>query len=183
EYFAKVLNAPNWIGINIEIDGVPLDLASCSQVMDFKRELNMREGWLRRSFVATLANSLEVEVVATRFLSLAKDELGAIRYGLTLINGDAEVVFRPYIDAGIHNMDSNWDDKFWNTTKVEQEGNSAFINSHTMKTEFRVCTFMKAQLTYRDSTREIPDTQSKGELSAAIGFAQRLERGDQASRP
>src|SRR5690606_33989409 len=77
----------------------------------------------------------------------------------------------------IHNMDSNWDDKFWNTTKVEQEGNSAFINSHTMKTEFRVCTFMKAQLTYRDSTREIPDTQSKGELSAALGFAQRLERG------
>ena len=25
EYFAKVLNAPNWIGINIIVDGEPLD--------------------------------------------------------------------------------------------------------------------------------------------------------------
>src|SRR5690606_1579533 len=177
EYFAKVLNAPNWIGIDIEIDGVPLDLASCSRVTDFNRELNMREGWLRRSFVATLPNALEVEVVATRFLSLAKDELGAIRYGLTMINGDAEVVFKPYIDAGIQNVDSNWDDKFWNTTKVELEGNSAYIHSHTMKTEFRVCTFMQAHLNYNGRKREQPDTQSKGELSAALGFAQRLEKG------
>ena len=29
EYFAKVLNAPNWIGINIRIAGIPLDLNKC----------------------------------------------------------------------------------------------------------------------------------------------------------
>ncbi len=30
EYFAKVLNAPNWIGIDIEINGEMLDLNACS---------------------------------------------------------------------------------------------------------------------------------------------------------
>jgi maltose phosphorylase len=29
-YFAKVLNAPNWIGIDIEINGESLDLNTCT---------------------------------------------------------------------------------------------------------------------------------------------------------
>jgi maltose phosphorylase len=42
EYFAKVLNAPNWIGINIEINGEQLDLNTCIAIADFIRELNMK---------------------------------------------------------------------------------------------------------------------------------------------
>src|SRR6478672_3424712 len=42
EYFAKVLNAANWIGIDINIDGEQLDLAKCN-VTNFRRELNMKE--------------------------------------------------------------------------------------------------------------------------------------------
>ncbi len=62
EYFAKVLNAPNWIGINVTINNEQLDLFACKNIKDFRRELNMKEGWLSRSFVATLQNDIEVEV-------------------------------------------------------------------------------------------------------------------------
>jgi maltose phosphorylase len=48
EYFAKVLNAPNWIGIDIEINGESLDLNTCTAVKNFRRELNMKEGWYNR---------------------------------------------------------------------------------------------------------------------------------------
>jgi maltose phosphorylase len=48
EYFAKVLNAPNWIGIDIEINGESLDLNTCTAVKTC-RELNMKEGWYNRS--------------------------------------------------------------------------------------------------------------------------------------
>src|SRR6188508_3088202 len=75
EYFAKVLNAPNWIGINITINDEALDLNKCT-VKNFKRELNMKEGWYNRSFEAVLQNSTEVKVTVTRFLSLVSDELG-----------------------------------------------------------------------------------------------------------
>ena len=37
ESFAKVLNAPNWIGINVFIDEEPLDLNACKAVKDFCR--------------------------------------------------------------------------------------------------------------------------------------------------
>jgi maltose phosphorylase len=56
EYFAKVLNAPNWIGIDIEINGESLDLNTCTAVKTFVARLNMKEGWYNRSFEATLQN-------------------------------------------------------------------------------------------------------------------------------
>src|ERR1700755_339903 len=61
EYFAKVLNAPSWIGIRISVDGEELDLASW-KVADFKRTLDMKGGVLHRSFTATspLGKTLKV---------------------------------------------------------------------------------------------------------------------------
>ena len=143
EYFAKVLNAPSWIGIDVEINGEPLDLNTCTSVDNFRRELNMKEGCYLRSFEATLPNGLKVAVRVTRFLSLVQDELGVIRYQITLLNKDAEVRFQPYLDSGIKNEDSNWDDQFWNTTQVVSDKGQAFIEAHTMKTHFETCTFME----------------------------------------
>ncbi len=146
EYFAKVLNAPNWIGINVQINGEELDLHKCKKVEDFKRELNMKEGWLSRSFKATLQNDIEIEVNTKRFLSLELDEVGAIEYSIKPTNGSAKINFQPYLDAGITNEDSNWDDKFWKVMNIEHNQNQAFIETKTMKTNFHVCTFMQSQL-------------------------------------
>lgn len=146
EYFAKVLNAPNWIGIRVQVNGTELDLNTCTEVAHFKRELNMQEGWYQRSFRATLPNDVAIEVVATRFLSMDLDQMGAISYKLTVLNTDAEVVFQPYLDSGISNRDSNWDDQFWATTNITSQQNRSFIEAHTLKTQFATCTFMMAQV-------------------------------------
>tara|TARA_R110002073_G_scaffold302393_3_gene470099 strand:- start:10320 stop:12626 length:2307 start_codon:yes stop_codon:yes gene_type:complete len=144
EYFAKVLNAPNWIGIDIVVNNEPLDLNTCKSVDNFRRELNMKEGWYKRTFSATLKNDVIINVEVVRFLSLDFYEVGAINYSVTPINTNATIVFKPYLDAGIKNNDSNWDDQFWNITKIEANKNKAFIESYTMKTNFHVCTFMES---------------------------------------
>ena len=144
EYFAKVLNAPNWIGIDVVVNNEPLDLNTCKSVDNFRRELNMKEGWYKRTFDATLKNDVIVNVEVVRFLSLDFYEVGAINYSITPINTNATIVFKPYLDPGIKNNDSNWDDQFWNITKIEANKNKAFIESHTMKTNFHVCTFMES---------------------------------------
>ncbi|HRG18029.1 MAG TPA: glycoside hydrolase family 65 protein [Flavobacterium lutivivi] len=143
EYFAKVLNAPNWIGIDIEINGENLDLAKCQSVANFKRELNMKEGIYYRSFNATLQNGAEISVKVTRFLSLDLDELGVINYEITPLNGDAKIIFKPYVDAGVHNEDANWEEKFWETLNVEHSGNEGFVTARTFKTHFTATTFMQ----------------------------------------
>ena len=142
KYFAKVLNAPNWIGIDIEINGEQLDLATCSEVKNFRRELNMKEGVYSRSFEATLQNGTQVGVNVKRFLSLDLDELGVINYEVKALNQDAKIVFKPYVDAGITNEDTNWDDKFWDILEIKNKQNSGFIVSRTLKTNFSACTFM-----------------------------------------
>ena len=145
EYFAKVLNAPSWIGIDVHINGERLDLNACREVKEFKRVFNMKEGYYERTFQAVLANEIEIKVIATRFLSLDEDEAGAIRYSITPINTKATISLTPYVDSGIKNEDANWDEKFWETLDVKQDGDSAFIVARTLKTHFYVCTFMQAR--------------------------------------
>ncbi|RTY88047.1 glycoside hydrolase family 65 protein [Flavobacterium sp. RSP15] len=143
EYFAKVLNAPNWIGIDIEINGEKLDLNTCAEVKNFRRELNMKEGWYHRSFEATLKNGTEIAVSIRRFLSIVLDEVGVINYEITPLNKDSKIVYKPYIDAGVTNEDANWEEKFWEPLDVRKSGNEAFVTAQTFKTHFKVTTFMQ----------------------------------------
>ena len=143
KYFAKVLNAPNWIGMDIEINDENLDLNACTEVKNFRRELNMKEGWYNRSFEATLKNGTEIAVNVRRFLSMDLDEIGIIHYEITPLNKDAKIVYKPYIDAGVTNEDANWDEKFWEILDLKRTGNEAFVTAQTFKTHFKVTTFMQ----------------------------------------
>jgi maltose phosphorylase len=150
EYFAKVLNAPNWIGIEIEINGENFDLNTCSEVRHFKRELNMKKGWYHRSFEAKLQNGTEIKVDIRRFLSLESDELGVIKYEITPLNTDANIIYKPYIDAGVKNEDANWEEKFWEALDVNQSENDAFVVARTFKTHFNVATYMSNSILLND---------------------------------
>ncbi|MCD0464023.1 glycoside hydrolase family 65 protein [Flavobacterium sp. ENC] len=142
KYFAKVLNAPNWIGIDVEINEENLDLNTCTEVRNFRRELNMKEGWYHRSFEAVLKNGTEIAVNVRRFLSLDLDETGVIKFDITPLNKDAKIVYRPYVDAGVTNEDANWEEKFWEPLEVKKGTNEAFVTAQTFKTHFKVTTFM-----------------------------------------
>jgi len=178
EYFAKVLNAPNWIGIDLFINGKPFDLNTCKSVSNFKRELNMKEGWYQRSFQALTANDVKVDIKVTRFLSLDIDEVGAIKYQITPLEASIEILFEPYLDSGITNEDSNWDDKFWNTTDVLSEGNQAFIEAHTMKTNFATCTFMQSQLVLHGKQVHQTPLETKKELFISHGYTKNVKKGE-----
>ncbi|WP_448826627.1 family 65 glycosyl hydrolase domain-containing protein [Capnocytophaga bilenii] len=146
EYFAKVLNAPSWLGINISINNCPLDLNTCIEVKDFRQQLNMKEGWYERSFTATLPNEQQVQVKVQRLLSLRHDAMGALHYQITPLTADAQLQIESYLDSGVKNNDANWDEHFWNTLAITHQGNRAAIIAETKKTKFKVCTFMQNAL-------------------------------------
>ncbi len=138
EYFAKVLNAPNWIGIDIQIDGEMLDLAKC-KIRDFTRILHMKEAYLQRKFNIELPSGRQLNASVTRFLSISIQEIGAIRYTITPINFDGTISVTSYIDAGIKNADANYDEFFWDEVSRDTKANKGFITSRTRKTGFDVC--------------------------------------------
>jgi len=145
EYFAKVLNAANWIGIDVQIGDEQLDLAKC-EVLSFRRELNMQEGYLKRSFRAKTASGKEVEVEANRFCSMVDDECGAIKYTLTPLNFEGQITLTPFIDGDIANKDSNYDEKFWDEVSKAITNDGGYVQMRTKKTGFEVATAMKFSL-------------------------------------
>ena len=116
---------------------------------------------------------------STRFLSLALDEVGAISYEIIPLNQAIDLEIRPYLDSGIKNRDSNWDDAFWSTTGVTQKGNRAFIEAHTNKTKFYTCTFMQSNLEV--DQRDIkPAGEVCTDTKASIHYVTRVNSGQTA---
>jgi len=145
EYFAKVLNAANWIGIDISLEGQELDLNKC-EVENFTRVLNMKEGYLERSFDAKMEDGHQIKVNAKRFCSIVDDQIGVIRYAIRSINFQGKITVSPYIDADVLNEDSNYDEKFWNEIFKEATEGQAIVTVETKKTGFHVTTGMRYDL-------------------------------------
>ena len=176
EYFAKVLNAPSWIGLHIKINGELLDLNTCLEVKNFRRQLNMKEGWYERSFTAMLPNQQEIQVKVLRFLSLRYDELGALRYEITPLTTEATIEIESYLDSGIKNNDANWDERFWNTLEISSEDNFATILAETKKTGFKVHTFMQNQLFIDNKALNISPKENKKENYIGLQYEVKVEQ-------
>ena len=112
EYFAKVINAPSWIGISILIDSIPLDLNKVNRVEKFERILDMKKGLYERAISFKMKDNLKVEINSKRFISMKRKSVGAISYKIRC-NRDVKISLAPYIDFDVSNDDSNWDEKFW----------------------------------------------------------------------
>jgi maltose phosphorylase len=177
EYFAKVLNSPNWIGIDVSINDQPLDLFTC-KTENFKRTLNMKEGFLHRSFTATLPSGESIKVEAIRFLSMADTENGLIKYSVTPVNFSGKIAFTPYLDGDVENEDSNYDEKFWNILLSEAKEGSAYLVSQTKKLDFQVGFAMTYELDVNGTKITPKPKLIQTELKAGNQVEQEVKKGE-----
>lgn len=154
EYFAKVLNSPNYIGIDVLIDSQQLNLFIC-KTTNFRRVLNMKEGSLSRSFIAEMPDGKQVEVTTKRFLSMVDTETAAIRYSVKCLNFSGSISFVPYIDGGVINTDSNYDETFWNVTDMSVKAGQASLVAQTKKLDFQVAFSMRYKILRNGNLEEI----------------------------
>ena len=146
EYFAKVLNAPNWIGINIHTNGNVLDLNQYKSVDNFRRELDMQTGIYVRSFEVQIDSACRIGVEVKRFLSMDQAALGVIQYQLTALEGSCHLEIESYVEGKITNQDSNWDDPFLNHHSASHSNSVMLLKSRTLKTNFDVATYAQTFL-------------------------------------
>jgi len=155
EYFAKVLNAPKWIGINVSVDETELDLASAS-VNGFRRVLNMKEGYLERSFRYSPSAGKNAEVKVRRFLSMNEPDLAVVMFSLRAIDFRGKACFELYLDGDVRNEDTNYGEKFWTDVSHHAEKGYAEISSVTLKTEFHVTIGTSYEI-FRNGTKLLID--------------------------
>ena len=178
EYFAKILNATNWIGINIQLGEEELDLGKAS-IISFYRDLDMKSGLLTRHFTARLSSGKEVEVRAKRFLSVADQEIGAISYTIKALNFSGLLTVTPYIDGNVVNEDSNYDENFWMEKSAQINGPKGFVNMETKKTAFQVCTGMNFTTCLNGTTIEPILSAIQKEKYIASQFTVEVKEGDE----
>lgn len=142
EYYAKVINAPDFTSIDVFINGERLDLAKVN-FKTFKRQLNMKEGYVEIYFIIEDNKGHETEIKTRRFISMAKGELAVISYSIIPLNYDGEIELVPLINGDISNEDSNYGEKFWDEVDKNIDGYYGYITVKTKKLDFYVTVSMK----------------------------------------
>ena len=177
-YFAKTVNCPVWNALHIEINGEILDLNRCKNVSQFSRELNMKAGWYKRTARVELQNGTQAQISATRFISMAVEQVGAIQYELTLLNNSGTVNVTPHLKIDAANKDSNWGEPFTKANASFVEGQQIFHHSEVLKTGFQVCTFNQTKLSLNAEPVASNGTELISETKVGIEYNISMNSGD-----
>ncbi|RCW45036.1 MULTISPECIES: family 65 glycosyl hydrolase domain-containing protein [unclassified Halanaerobium] len=145
EYFAKIANAANFIGINVQINNLQVDLNKCNFI-DFSRTLNMKDAFLKREFTLILPGSSRVKIREKRFLHQIEKELAAVSYQIKPLDKKINIQLTPYLDGNVKNEDANYGDLFWNNIEQKSRKKSAYLSMETKKSFFLVSTAMNWEI-------------------------------------
>jgi maltose phosphorylase len=178
EYFAKVLNAPKWIGIDVCVNKKPVDLSS-AKINSFTRTLNMKEGYLDRKFTIAVAKNKTLEFNSRRFLSMSEPDIGVIKYSVRSVDFEGIIDFTVYLDADVRNEDANYGKKFWKEVSREINKESGTIVSRTMKTDFHVATGMCFSLFKNGKELKANSIVIDHDKYVGNAFSERTQPGDE----
>ena len=140
DYFAKVINSVNWIGIDVEVDGDIIDLARV-KILSFYRELDIKKGVFSKDITLETADGRQVQISSQRFCSISHYQAAQINYEVKALNFDGKIALISYLDGDVKNKDSNHDEHFWNGVKASGGADQAYIQVQTKPNPFGVPRF------------------------------------------
>lgn len=175
EYFGKVINAVDFVSVDVKLDGESVDLAK-DEFSDFELALDMKSGILTRSYVVKRGEK-KVRLNFERFVSVDMKELYADRITVeNLSSASVEVEIESAIDADVFNEDSNYDEKFWNVLSKKKDQTTGRLVAETIENNFGTPQFTTEML-----MENVSDLDAKKpvetELKVANVFSGTLESG------
>lgn len=170
-YFGKVINAVNLIGIRVLVNGEEID-AGVQQVEAFHFALDLNTAVLTRDMVIKTASG-RVRITAERFLSIADQQVAAIRYRVAPLEEDAEVLLIPYLDFNVRNQHANYDEMFWEQRAGEATKHGGVVSAKTIENAFTrqrfdVCAAM--HVAHDATARKIFSETGAGYVSLSLQF-------------
>ena len=135
EYFGKVINAVDFVSVDIKLNGASIDLAT-DKYSDFEVSLDMQKGILTRTYVVSKGNA-KLKVTSTRFVSVAIKELYANRLEFENVGSEPITVeVDSKIDADVYNEDANYDEQFWNVLAKDVSAVKGRLVAQTIPNNF-----------------------------------------------
>ena len=173
----RIINAPNWTAISVRLNDDRLDLAEWD-IRNFRRVLNMREGFLERTFEAISSKGHRIQVSVKRFLSMAETEVGAISYSVKSLNYEGRISFLPLIDGDVRNTDTNYNEQFWNVLQTKTEQDVSHLWVQTRRMDFHVCAALTYVLYKNNEQLNVNPTKIEKEKVAGFSVGTDVRIGD-----
>lgn len=175
EYFGKVINAVDFVSVDVKLDGESVDLVK-DEFSDFELALDMKSGVLTRSYVVKRGEK-KVKLNFERFISVDMKELYADRITVeNLSSANVEVEIESMIDADVFNEDSNYDEKFWNVLSKKADQTTGRLVAETIKNNFGTPQFTTEMLMANVSDLDAKEPVET-DLKVSNVFAGTLEAG------
>lgn len=175
EYFGKVINAVDFVSVDVKLDGESVDLAK-DEFSDFELALDMKSGILTRSYVVKRGEK-KVKLNFGRFISVDMKELYADRITVeNLSSASVEVEIESSIDADVFNEDSNYDEKFWNVLSKKKDQTTGRLVAETIENNFGTPQFTTEMLMANVSDLDAKEPVET-DLKVSNVFAGTLEAG------
>ncbi|WEG74217.1 glycoside hydrolase family 65 protein [Vagococcus intermedius] len=163
EYFGKVINAMNFISLELILNGQLVDLATTSYD-DFYLELDMKNGILSRQYTV-ITPKTTVRFTFERFLSLDNPELGVVKFSAESLKGNGSLSVISKLDNNIHNEDSNYDEMFWEEQAINEVVDPfSYLTVRTIPNEFQIEQFTVTAAMTHISQPEVNPIKTTGPL-------------------
>lgn len=179
EYFAKVLNAIDFIGIRVFVNGEAVDLAS-SRFTGYRRELDMKESVLRRHFIFIGTDGAEYEINTERFISYADPDLAVIKYSVKSLSRDADITLIPFLNGDVKNEDANYNEKFWDYVNSGAAKDASYVTMRTRKTNFTVSAAFNWKILGAQVQETYPVNERDGEY-VGVKINTRIAKGSEVT--
>lgn len=178
EYFGKVINAVDFVSVDLQINGHSVDLAK-DEFSDFTLELDMQRGLLTRSFVVKVGQA-QVLIKSERFVSAAQKELYANRLQFKNLSDQAvELKVASVIDANVINEDANYDEQFWNVLNKQAQPEELFLTAQTIPNDFGTPRFTVAMAAQHQTSLQAQAQKVTDQAVSGI-WQEQLAAGAQA---
>lgn len=136
DYFGKVINSIDYIGVLIEINGVVVDLHT-QKYCDFEVSLDMKNGILTRQYTIII-EKVAVALKFERLLSIVSPNIAAIRITAEALNTAVDITLKPYLNGNVTNEDSNYEEMFWEVLPQAAGSTYPHVNVVTKENGFGV---------------------------------------------
>ncbi|MHC1707775.1 MAG: beta-phosphoglucomutase family hydrolase [Bacteroidales bacterium] len=98
-----LVNCPNWLPIHFSIENDKWLDINKTEIVQIKRELNLKTGLLKRDLTLKDDSGRMTRVVSERFASMDDPHLAALRYSITPLNYSGQIHIRSGIDGDLIN--------------------------------------------------------------------------------
>jgi len=96
-------NTTNWTQMQVTVGGETFNLAQ-SQFEDYRRELDMQEGVLKREVTFVSKAGERTRLRFERFLSYSDNHMGCVRLNVTALDHEKDICISMALDAGVDNQ-------------------------------------------------------------------------------